>query len=160
MGQSLLKQDSIQATRLDTKPVLVSPSGRFTECQYDAWAPWSKCSHTCGGGLTTRSRTAKYSHDVCRDVSAARECNTQYCESGDPGPEGCAYGPWSEWTVCSKICGGGQATRVRFAEGDPQRCADTKMTQNCGTAPCRPLDDVPPAHHSVLLVNNRGDDCP
>lgn len=76
------------------------------------WSTWSTCSQTCGGGFRERSKKClkKFGTKVeiaadwlCGSTSSANRlyqveaCNDQQCG---------LYSPWSDWTACSKICGG------------------------------------------------------
>merc|ERR1712179_521418 len=51
--------------------------------KYSPWKPWGQCSHSCGGGTQTRSRTCtppKYGGKGCEVLGHAtdtRECNNQ-----------------------------------------------------------------------------------
>lgn len=53
--------------------------------KYSPWKPWGQCSHSCGGGTQTRSRTCtppKYGGKGCEVLGHAtdtRECNNQLC---------------------------------------------------------------------------------
>ena len=53
-------------------------------CQWQAWAVWSACSKTCGGGTQQRSR-AILTNEACGGTpcsgtgSESQNCNTQAC---------------------------------------------------------------------------------
>lgn len=50
-------------------------------------------------------------------------------------PLGCAYGPWAEWSSCTKSCGGGHTMRSRSA-GQPV-CKDTHQLARCNEGACK-----------------------
>jgi hypothetical protein len=78
-----------------------------------SWSDWSGCSKTCGGGTQARTRTytePKYggAHaDDYQTLEETRVCNSDSCPV--PG----ALSTWSDWTGCSKTCGGGIQKRIR-----------------------------------------------
>jgi hypothetical protein len=52
----------------------------------------------------------------------------------------CGLGPWSEWSQCSKSCGGGNQIRTRNITVQPRNgggaCASTQETRPCNTQSC------------------------
>ncbi len=105
------------------------------------WSEWSQCSHTCGGGFRQKNRQ-------CIDPNIAREGNTdnpckalleviEECNKNDC-PE---WSPWSEWTQCSKTCGGGQHRRFRQCTdpitNEESFCSgDGEETESCNEEDC------------------------
>ena len=90
------------------------------DCKYTPWSEWSKCDAPCG---QTGHRTRKQSL-IVKDSSAANPlCQRDNVQtipcSGQPCPctKGvnctCELVPWTEWSKCSKTCGGGQRERTR-----------------------------------------------
>ena len=57
-----------------------------------------------------------------------------------PRPRDCIVGEWSEWSQCSKGCGGGKRTATRQvlypAKFGGNECPVLEMTQVCNTQPC------------------------
>jgi len=86
------------------------------DCILGEWADWSNCSKSCGGGNRSRSRPVETQEanggNPCKeeDKSESEECNSQDC------PIDCQWGPFGEWTTCTKSCGGGEKTRSRSKE--------------------------------------------
>ncbi|XP_076106738.1 A disintegrin and metalloproteinase with thrombospondin motifs adt-1-like isoform X1 [Mytilus galloprovincialis] len=85
-----------------------------------SWSGWSegKCSLMCGGGTLTATRTRQCHGSIgCieRD-QASKPCNTQPCV-------GCSCDLWSQWSdfgLCSSMCGHGEQTRNRTRECAPK----------------------------------------
>jgi len=112
-----------------------------TDCVVSEWGSWGKCSHTCGGGRQSRSRTvlkaAANGGAACAGLSEQRECNKQHC------PVDCMVSVWSSFGKCSKKCGGGiqVATRsvlVAATNGGIPCPALVTQPQECNTHKCPP----------------------
>ena len=115
------------------------------------WSDWSACSTKCDTGIQTRTqaiaRPARGSGS-CNGGVEHRKCNTQACVNE------CTITPWTDWTACSRVCGGGEQSRSRSAtggdpddistcferdaNGDKKRLAMGNMhqTQECNTELC------------------------
>ena len=78
----------------------------------------------------------------------------------------CEWGNWSEWTTCSKSCGGGTRDktkkRLRSDVNDPQKgkdCPDTEgpnpktESETCKNYPCQGKDQT--CTH-IKIVNKNG----
>ncbi|XP_078346340.1 uncharacterized protein LOC144631705 isoform X1 [Oculina patagonica] len=111
---------------------------------YSAWGPYGKCSKSCGGGKQTRERTCtnpppSAGGNDCSGLgpsTSSRECNNQYC------PKDGGYGPWGEWSECSKTCGKkkGTTTRVRLCNNpEPQNGGKdcSKLGEDSETKQCK-----------------------
>lgn len=69
------------------------------------WSEWSQCSVTCGGGKQRRNRecglpkTRSNQNNPCQaPLSEEQNCNDKNCP---------ILTPWTDWSDCSKTCGGG-----------------------------------------------------
>lgn len=71
----------------------------------------------------------------------SRVCNDFPCDGG------CAVGEWSEWSECSKLCGGGTRSRTRVVEAsdsaDTTSCPPSEQSvpcnlHDCGESPLSP----------------------
>ncbi|GAA55160.1 hemicentin-1 [Clonorchis sinensis] len=84
-----------------------------------AWSAWSACSHTCGHGSQTRSRTCsdpepKNGGAYCPgENTEARTCLVSFC------PVDGAWGAWTPWSACSATCGAGLSQRQRRCDNPP-----------------------------------------
>eukprot|EP00440_Ansanella_granifera_P067406 gb/GFBE01073112.1/.p1 GENE.gb/GFBE01073112.1/~~gb/GFBE01073112.1/.p1 ORF type:complete len:1141 (+),score=216.96 gb/GFBE01073112.1/:1-3423(+) len=95
------------------------------DCAWSDWSAWAKCSESCGGGVTTRSRLqqpAVAGGKKCEGASRDEEvCMLRAC------PKDCVLSDWSSWEPCSASCGNGTTTRHRSlvsdAEGGGMACA-------------------------------------
>ena len=83
------------------------------------WTPWTSCSATCGGGARSRIRECRKgrNYDECEGESE----ETETC-SEDKCPE---YTEWTDWTPCTKSCGGGRRTKVS------ERLQKVRHCMNC-----------------------------
>ena len=111
------------------------------DCEGD-WSPWSECSEPCNGGTQTRfyyiTREPKYGGQCPgRGKTETQACNQQKCDPID------CEGDWSDWSACSKACGGGEQTRT-FTTFTPAKhggkaCPNpTTERQGCNTQACEP----------------------
>ena len=113
------------------------------DCEGD-WSPWSECSEPCNGGTQTRhyfiTSEPKYG-GVCpgRGKTETRPCNEQKCEPVD------CEGTWSDWSACSKECGGGTQQRYFKVTQRPKhggkecpKYPDIFDFRDCNTQACKP----------------------
>ncbi|XP_015209797.2 SCO-spondin [Lepisosteus oculatus] len=147
-------------------------SGQLVNCtefscdvdgQWSVWTPWSGCSVSCGPGLQTRYRFCS---------SPARSGSGLPCLGPDRQDQIClltacdrngGWGMWSNWTECSKSCGGGVRSRRRECdspspEGDGDYCEGLRTeVSSCNTEHC----PVPPCSEVPSTVfSSCGPSCP
>uniref|UniRef100_A0A1I8IRW6 Sema domain-containing protein n=1 Tax=Macrostomum lignano TaxID=282301 RepID=A0A1I8IRW6_9PLAT len=122
---------------------------------WSAWDAWSSCP-TCRasrGRPDTRERTRTCSQP--RPAHGGAPCEgppgqTEVCDVPDCKdvhlPVNGTWSPWSEWSSCSRLCGGGQSKRVRFCRepvnGGLPCVGDSKEWRDCNTAPCLAVQKV------------------
>eukprot|EP00898_Chlorokybus_atmophyticus_P003480 jgi/Chlat1/4132/Chrsp269S03954 len=103
---------------------------------YDSWGV---CNQTCGGGQAVRTVTcmqavadnpAVVAPDASLCTAASKPDSTRMCNTAP-----CVVYAWdiSDWTICSKTCGGGTMTRAVSCEGSDGRPA--AISQCTGQAP-------------------------
>jgi len=97
------------------------------DCKQTEWGPWSSCSASCGAGTRTRSRATliypEFGGKECGECTETEACKDCDC------PVNCEVSGWSDWTPCSKSCGGGKTKRTRTITRQPAN----------GGAQCPPL---------------------
>ncbi|KAJ8010539.1 hypothetical protein DPEC_G00076130 [Dallia pectoralis] len=115
--------------------------------QWSPWTPWGQCSLRCGPGLQSRYRfcsSPERSGSGLPCIGADRQdqlCMTASCDRNG------GWGVWSNWTDCTKSCGGGVQSRRRECDspspdGDGDYCEGlgTEVracsTNHCPVAPC------------------------
>jgi hypothetical protein len=104
------------------------------------WTEFSICSTTCDNGTQTRTRSCtnpvpQYNGSDCEGPhTESKACFLEHC------PVDCEWLPWTEWSNCSNVCGGGIQSRSRefLAEmygGKPCE-GDTAEVQACNEHHC------------------------
>nr|XP_048286978.1 hemicentin-1 isoform X1 [Myodes glareolus] len=113
--------------------------------KWAAWASWSACTVSCGGGARKRTRACsdpapQYGGSQCE----GSDIQSDFCNS-DPCPTHGNWSPWSGWGTCSRTCNGGQMRRYRTCDNPRpsnggRACGgpDTQI-QRCNTDMC-PVD--------------------
>ncbi|XP_048743581.2 coadhesin-like isoform X1 [Ostrea edulis] len=114
-----------------------------------SWGMWGACSTSCGEGTRTKTRkrycnnpAPKYDGKKCQGDRLHKQKEkcviVKYCPVNGGWS---SYGPWSSFSNCTKICGGGGQTRYRYRECNsptPQHggliCTGTAILSH--TAPC------------------------
>ncbi|XP_069478609.1 adhesion G protein-coupled receptor B2 isoform X6 [Ambystoma mexicanum] len=85
------------------------------EGQWMEWASWSRCSVTCANGTQQRTRKCTASSQGLGECKGAhtdiRECANPDCQADGK------WGPWNQWSLCTKTCDGGWQRRFRMCKG-------------------------------------------
>mmetsp|Transcript_87137 Transcript_87137/g.154240 ORF Transcript_87137/g.154240 Transcript_87137/m.154240 type:complete len:1080 (-) Transcript_87137:69-3308(-) len=82
------------------------------DCKTGDWSAWTSCSVSCGSGTRARSRTIVQDklfggQDCPHDLSEKKDCSLGACAVD------CVWSLWSDWSPCTKSCGGGFTSRKR-----------------------------------------------
>lgn len=108
-----------------------------SSCDVSSWSQWAPCSKSCGSGTKLRLRTVTKAGVHCPSLQQAEKCNTNSCYRD------CKVGTWSNWSVCSRSCQGGVATRVRAIVHGPvaggKLCPPVSEANRCNQHVC-PVD--------------------
>ena len=125
------------------------------DCRVGDFDVFSTCTQPCGGGTKTRNRTVVVSPSgegaACPSLEETVECNTQPCP---PPSVDCEVGEFTEFSPCSRECGGGFKTRTREVSAPPTgegaACPDLSETVGCGTDECSTLRITPSSTVSLF----------
>jgi uncharacterized protein YegL len=128
------------------------------DCVDGEWSQYSQCTKECGGGVQTRARVPKvepaHGGESCGPASETIECNVNPCDAP------CALEPdWSDWSGCSKACGGGLQVRYKsvahpagpFGHCPSEFDSDRLEEVACNESPC-PSDVVCEEHLDILML--------
>uniref|UniRef100_A0A673GYM4 Spondin-1 n=1 Tax=Sinocyclocheilus rhinocerous TaxID=307959 RepID=A0A673GYM4_9TELE len=141
-----------------------------TDCMLSEWSAWSECNKSCGKGHMIRSRMVKLEPQFggmpCPETVQRKKCKIRKCTKGSrtsdkrkrqeasdrrrakPSKESvaeessaCPIRPWSSWTECTKLCGGGIQERVmnlkkKGKSSQPNHCKNKKEIRACNVHPC------------------------
>eukprot|EP00928_Gymnodinium_smaydae_P045587 TRINITY_DN3036_c0_g4_i1.p1 TRINITY_DN3036_c0_g4~~TRINITY_DN3036_c0_g4_i1.p1 ORF type:complete len:1748 (-),score=359.16 TRINITY_DN3036_c0_g4_i1:118-5361(-) len=123
------------------------------DCELSTWGDWSFCSGSCSG-VRERNRNIKTfasgSGAAC-EATALRQVEPCNPGVGEGPPDGChddkitdcEFSSWSEWTDCTRTCGGGQRSKSRVIQKYPKDskaefCNDElEHMEGCNTQPCK-----------------------
>ncbi|XP_065064802.1 uncharacterized protein LOC135691014 [Rhopilema esculentum] len=125
------------------------------ECPVDGvWSEYGSyglCSKSCGGGVQYRHRNCSnpapaHGGKCCTGhTSEAKACNIQLC------PVNGGWSPYSQYSLCSKHCGGGNQTRHRLCNNPlPQNGGESCHGPSSESKSCN--TDVCPAIHLCNLA--------
>ncbi|CAG5094138.1 Oidioi.mRNA.OKI2018_I69.XSR.g13282.t1.cds [Oikopleura dioica] len=98
---------------------------------WSTWSEWSECDQSCGDAKKHRVR-------MCESYSNERSCEGLSHESKYCRVKMCPQvsGDWSEWSKCSKQCGGGLRTRSKQCEPIDLCYEIAEQRESCNTNPC------------------------
>ncbi|KAM6977691.1 SCO-spondin [Aplochiton taeniatus] len=135
-----------------------SVPGCHVDGGWSQWGGWSGCSDSCGGGIKFRLRQCdnpapQSGGRGCVGVTEQqKDCNTHNCSDSGLGP----WQHWSQWSVCSVSCGGGEQSRRRACSSPP--CPGlSKQSKTCNTQVCLEVG-CPPGR--LYRECERGEGCP
>jgi len=111
------------------------------DCKMSAWSAYGACSATCGTGSARKTRTV-----VKTGVQGGKSCPptiaVKLCTNG-PCPVHCQVSAWTNYSPCTKTCGGGWKVRSRqvlhHAESGGFKCPNLTQKSDCGLPLC-PVD--------------------
>jgi len=102
-------------------------------CRVSPWSTWNTCTQSCGGGLTSRTRTkttTEYCGGSCHSyhLRETKICNTECC------PFNCVY-TWSAWSKCATC---GNSTQYRspniITQSSCNGTCPVNETRSCSTS--------------------------
>jgi hypothetical protein len=129
-GGAACSTETTQTSDLDLGPCPI-------HCDVGAWAGWSDCTLTCGGGSKARSRDiethAEHGGYQCPVTEEVVNCNTDTC------PTDCQVSVWGSFSECSTTCGGGSKTRTRAVLKSE---SGTELVATHGGVPCPELENI------------------
>ncbi|XP_030644468.1 spondin-1b [Chanos chanos] len=134
------------------------------DCMLSEWSEWSECNKSCGKGHMIRSRMVKlepqFGGAPCPETVQRKKCRIRKCKRASEGKrkqkkdaaekrrgkhnrdaapeEGtvCRMRSWSNWSVCTKQCGGGIQERVMAVKKRAKGCKQKKEIRTCNVQPC------------------------
>ncbi|XP_066489112.1 spondin-1 isoform X1 [Tiliqua scincoides] len=140
------------------------------DCELTEWSQWSECNKSCGKGHMIRTRMIKmepqFGGAPCPETVQRKKCRIRKClrnpniekrrwkeprekrrteqakedVDGEQFP-GCKMKPWTAWSECTKLCGGGIQERLmtvkkRFKSTQFTSCKDKKELRACNVFAC------------------------
>ncbi|XP_059564954.1 spondin-1 isoform X1 [Myotis daubentonii] len=140
-----------------------------TDCELTEWSQWSECNKSCGKGHMIRTRMIQmepqFGGAPCPETVQRKKCRLRKCRNpsiqklrwrearesrrseqmreesdGEQFP-GCRMRPWTAWSECTKLCGGGiqeryMTVKKRFKSSQFTSCKDKKEIRACNVHPC------------------------
>ncbi|XP_066489113.1 spondin-1 isoform X2 [Tiliqua scincoides] len=135
------------------------------DCELTEWSQWSECNKSCGKGHMIRTRMIKmepqFGGAPCPETVQRKKCRIRKClrnpniekrrwkeprekrrtEQAKEDVDGCKMKPWTAWSECTKLCGGGIQERLmtvkkRFKSTQFTSCKDKKELRACNVFAC------------------------
>lgn len=140
------------------------------DCELTEWSQWSECNKSCGKGHMIRTRMIQmepqFGGAPCPETVQRKKCRIRKClrnpsvqklrwrearesrrseqlreESDGEQFPGCKMRPWTTWSECTKLCGGGiqeryMTVKKRFKSSQFTSCKDKKEIRACNVHPC------------------------
>ncbi|KAK1335924.1 hypothetical protein QTO34_003723 [Cnephaeus nilssonii] len=134
------------------------------DCELTEWSQWSECNKSCGKGHMIRTRMIQmepqFGGAPCPETVQRKKCRLRKCRNpsfqklrwrearesrrseqmreesdGEQFP-GCRMRPWTAWSECTKLCGGGiqeryMTVKKRFKSSQFTSCKDKKEIRAC-----------------------------
>jgi len=120
----------------------------FGDCKFMKWSDWSKCLDTCGGNKERTRQISTFSaggggkpcQGPLRQTAACAVASSAACSGRVPNAD-CVLADWSEWSACTRPCGGGQHFKQRRISQAPRGSGEPcdtslKVTTACHTQAC------------------------
>lgn len=125
------------------------PCGKVpTDCVFSSWSQWSECTEACAGDQERTRHLEAFAAGVggrpcqgaLRQRRACDDKSDAACTSRSDDVD-CDLADWSQWSACTKSCGGGQRFAQRHliqqAKGFGKPCDDSlQITEACHTEHC------------------------
>ncbi|KAJ1177564.1 hypothetical protein NDU88_002817 [Pleurodeles waltl] len=135
------------------------------DCELTEWSQWSECNKSCGKGHMIRTRIItmepQFGGAPCPETVQRKKCRIRKClkstgtdkrrlkearekrrsEGAKEETDGCKMKPWTSWTECTKLCGGGiqerfMTVKKKFKSSQFTSCKDKKEIRACHVHPC------------------------
>ncbi|XP_053121086.1 spondin-1 isoform X2 [Hemicordylus capensis] len=135
------------------------------DCELTEWSQWSECNKSCGKGHMIRTRMIQmepqFGGAPCPETVQRKKCRIRKClrnpnvekrrwkeprekrrsEQVKEDVDGCKMKPWTAWSECTKLCGGGiqerfMTVKKRFKSTQFTSCKDKKELRACNVHPC------------------------
>lgn len=140
------------------------------DCELTEWSQWSECNKSCGKGHMIRTRVIQmepqFGGAPCPETVQRKKCRIRKCfrnssiqklrwredresrrseqlreESDGEQFPGCRMRPWTAWSECTNLCGGGiqeryMTVKKRFKSSQFTSCKDKKEIRACNVHPC------------------------
>mmetsp|Transcript_43512 Transcript_43512/g.100126 ORF Transcript_43512/g.100126 Transcript_43512/m.100126 type:complete len:1548 (-) Transcript_43512:136-4779(-) len=122
------------------------PCGGDEPCKLSEWGDWDEDHCITSKGQGQRSKTRSI---LTASMGKGAQCNGSLVilESCPPFKQDCVMTAWTEWTECSRTCGGGQQKKERipkelpYGEGAETCPTIAQETQGCNTQSCTESED-------------------